>query len=173
MACPWVEMWGEMGRPQTRNAHLSIARLYWPVHISEKVMHLRPSIVSSLLCLTFLTTPTPFVAISSLICRFSAVCGVFVVQGMPGCCCCFAVRPGGYAPLPGSSWCVSRRLNSSSPVACKDVQAQHRRNVPPPPSFWCILYVSSSLNQLNWPKTPAFSCLLPRDFNTGTYRATR
>ena len=69
-----------MGRPQTRNVHLSIAQLYWPVHILNKVMHFRPPIVSSLSCLTFLTTPTPFVAISSLICRFSAVCGVFVVQ---------------------------------------------------------------------------------------------
>ena len=107
----------------------------------EKVMHFRPSIVSSLLCLTFLTTPTPFVAISSLSCRFSAVCGVFVVQRMPGCCCCFDVRPEGYAPLSGLSCCVSRRLNSSSPVACKDVQAQHRRNVPPPLPVCGVLYM--------------------------------
>ena len=152
MACPWVEMWSEMGRPQTRNVHLSVARLYWPVHISNKVMHFRLPIVSSLLCLTFLTTPTPFVAISSLICRFSAVWGVFVVQGMPGCCCCFAVRLKSYAPLPGSSWCVSRRLNSSSPVACKDEQAQHRQNLPPPPRFWCISYVNSLLNPLKLTK---------------------
>ena len=64
-------------------------------------------------------------------CCLGRLCGA----RMPGCCCCFAVRPGDYAPLPGSSWCVSRRLNSSSPVACKDVQAQHRRNVPPPSHF--------------------------------------